>query len=462
MVQRDRDAQDVDSVTVAKDLSRPEPPVGYALVVTAGPDCGQVFAVDGALPARVLVGTSEACTIRLTDREVSRRHAALEYAGRWLRLADLGSTNGTTVEGVTVLDALLRGGETVRMGTTTFRVEPAPYARGASPPGADSFGRFLGASSAVRRLYPLCQRLAGSRIPVVIEGETGTGKEVLAEALHEQGPRAEGAFIVFDCTTVPPNLLEAELFGHERGAFTGAVATRKGLFELAHQGTLLIDEIGDLEVALQAKLLRAIDRSQIRRVGGDRPINVDVRLLAATRRDLDREVQAGRFRDDLYHRLAVGRIELPPLRTRHEDIPLLARHFCRAFGADEGVLSRDLLAQWQEYPWPGNVRELRNAVARRVELGELGEVGRPIEPEPPGAGAPVRGSVEPSRTTDFMAQVMAEDLPLIPARQKVVAEFERRYVERILAKHGGHVGRAAAASGLARRYFQIVRGRGTR
>src|SRR5262245_60431404 len=188
----------------------------------------------------------------------------------------------------------------------------------------------------------------------------------MAEALHEQGPRASQPFVVFDCTAVPPNLVESELFGHERGAFTGAVTQRKGVFEQAHGGTLLIDEIGDLDLPLQPKLLRAIERGEIRRVGADRWIRVDVRVLAATRRDLAREVQAGRFRDDLFHRLAVGRIELPPLRHRRGDVPLLARQVWRELGGDARLLPAEILLKWEDYEWPGNVRELRNAVARQL------------------------------------------------------------------------------------------------
>src|SRR5262249_15817672 len=160
-------------------------------------------------------------------------------------------------------------------------------------------------------LYPLCEKLANSNVPVILEGETGTGKELLAEALHQAGPRAGAAFVVFDCTAVPPSLVESELFGHERGAFTAAVGSRRGVFEQAHRGTLLIDEIGDLDGALQPKLLRALERSEVRRVGGEQPFRFDVRILCATRRNLDQEVQSGRFRDDLFHRLAVTRIELP-------------------------------------------------------------------------------------------------------------------------------------------------------
>src|SRR5262249_48854648 len=193
---------------------------------------------------------------------------------------------------------------------------------------------------------------------------------ILAESLHEIGGTS-GPFVVFDCTAVSPTLMEAELFGHERGAFTGASASRPGLLEQADGGTLLIDEIGDLEPLLQPKLLRAVDRGEFRRVGAHEARRVDVRFLAATRRDLDREVAQGRFRDDLFHRLAIGRIELPPLRDRHGDVTLLARHFADALGAPPEVLTSALLARFEDDPWPGNVRQLKNAVARRIALGDL-------------------------------------------------------------------------------------------
>jgi transcriptional regulator with GAF, ATPase, and Fis domain len=261
--------------------------------------------------------------------------------------------------------------------------------------------------------------------------------------------------MVFDCTAVPPSLVESELFGHERGAFTGAVNTRKGIFEQAHGGTLFIDEIGDLELSLQPKLLRAIERSEVRRVGGDRWLPVDVRIVAATRRDLDREVQAGRFRDDLFFRLAVARVELPPLRVRRGDVTILAHHFWKQLGGGEGALPFELLRHYEEYAWPGNVRELYNAVARRLALGEM----EPPRPPRAAASEPVVGRGGVAAGADFLESVLALNLSLPSARQRVVDELERRYVERIVAAHGGNVSRAAAASGLAHRYFQKIRAR---
>jgi DNA-binding NtrC family response regulator len=416
----------------------------FVLTIVAGPDVGRELRLDGSQPTRVLVGLSEACDLRLTDTSVSRRHAAFEVAGGRLHVCDLASADGTFVDGVCVGDAFLRGGETVRVGATALLVTRQKRSPAPPLPAATSFGRLVGASPEMRRLYPLCHKLASSTVPVIIEGETGTGKEVLAEALHEQGPRAGKPFVVFDCTAVPPNLVESELFGHERGAFTGAVGSRKGVFEEADGGTLLIDEIGDLDLNLQPKLLRAIERSQIRRVGGSRPISVHVRVLAATRRDLDHEVQVARFRDDLFHRLAVARLELPPLRARHGDVAVLASHFCRAHGADPAMLGEELLQRWEDYPWPGNVRELRNAVARQLALGEL---------------ATHHGSGEHPRAFDVIDRVLAMDLPLGEARDRVIEEFEKRYVERVLARHKGVVTDAAKASGVARRHFQRLRAR---
>ncbi len=440
---------EVSTVAQPKYTPSPVPEAVFTFVVAEGPDAGSRFGLDGSQPSRVLLGQSPACEFRLSDPSVSRRHAALEIVGHRVRLTDLGSKNGTLVDRLAVVEAYLEGSETIRVGSTVLRVErgPAPPALALST--ATHFGRVIGWSREMRRLYPLCERLAASSVPVIIEGETGTGKEVLAESLHEEGALAEGPFVVFDCTSVPASLLESELFGHDRGAFTGAVATRKGVFEQAHGGTLLIDEIGDLDRTLQPKLLRALERGEIRRVGGDRWIQVEVRVLAATRRDLDREVQAGRFRDDLFHRLAVGRIELPPLRERHGDIPLLAHHFARELGHKEADLPNDLLVRWEDHAWPGNVRELRNAVARYLALGELAERERLTE------GVDEAGG-------DVIARVLSQKLPLIEARQRVVDEFERRYLEEVLAEHGGNVARAAAASGIGRRYFHMLRARRAR
>ncbi|WP_044240866.1 sigma 54-interacting transcriptional regulator [Chondromyces apiculatus] len=451
----------------------------FAISVLAGPDEGKRIVVAPGMPARVLAGTSPACDLVLADRLVSRRHIAFELSRSRLRVTDLGSRNGTFVQGLLSGDVYLRGGEMIRLGETVLRVETLGAVPAPELTPAVRFGKLVGASEEMRRLYPLCDRLAASSVPVIIEGETGTGKEVLAEAIHEQGPRAAKPFVVFDCTAVPPTLVESALFGHERGAFTGASDSRRGVFEEAHGGTLLLDEIGDLEIALQAKLLRAIQRSEIQRVGSARWIRVDIRVLAATRRDLEREIQAGRFRDDLFFRLAVARIELPALRKRRGDVTVLAHHFWQELAGKRVPFPPGFAERLEDYDWPGNVRELYNAVARRVALGEAApiETSRP-QPAPPAPGsippppsstasppslatlAAAAGATESAAsTTDVVEETLGMDLPLARARERVVEEFERRYVQRVLAQHGGNVRSAAAASGIARRYFQILRAR---
>lgn len=437
----------------------------YELVVTAGPDAGQRLSIDGDSPGRQLVGQSVACALRLTDPHVSRRHIAVDAGPGGLQVTDLGSLNGTRVNGLRIDAAYLEGGERIQVGATEIVVQEAAATptRLGQPAG---FGSLVGASHAMRRLYPLLEKLASSHVPVIIEGETGTGKEVLAESLHRAGPRASGPFVVFDCTTTAPSLIESALFGHERGSFTGASDQRKGVFELANGGTLLIDEIGDLDLALQPKLLRAVQRGEVCRVGSGRWLSVDVRVLVATRRNLDQEVQAGRFRDDLFFRLNVGRVELPPLRQRKGDIVLLARQFWKDLGAGAEPLPLDLFRSWEDLPFPGNVRELYNLVARRLALGELGELDD-------GAGLRAAASSEPSVgrlgagadavvTDAVVASYLDRHVPFVAAREEIVEEFSRRYLETLLERHGGRVADAARAAGIGHRYFNVIRAKSKR
>jgi two-component system response regulator HydG len=416
-------------------------------VVIEGPDAGRSFVLDPNAPSRILVGTSPVCEVRVTDVTVSRRHLAFEPSprrGTLFRVVDLGSLNGTFIDRVPVIDAYVSGGEVLRCGSTALRLEVAAGAATA-PSNAIEFGHYIGASPAMRRLYPLCERIAKSDVAVLIEGETGTGKEVMAESIHEVSGR-KGAYVIFDCTAVAQNLVEAELFGYEKGAFTGATSSRAGLFEEADGGTLLLDEIGDLDLALQAKLLRVVDRGEVRRIGGRQTIRANVRILAATRRDLDKEVAAGRFRDDLLHRLAIARIELPPLRDRKGDVSLLARHFATSLGGKPDALDREFLARLEDYAWPGNVRELRNTIARRLVFGDDASIGTTN-------AAP---SADPSNFIDSLI----EDHSSFPdARRALLEEFERRFVERALERHGGNVSQAASAHGIGARYFRMIKAR---
>ncbi|HEY2410045.1 MAG TPA: sigma 54-interacting transcriptional regulator [Polyangiaceae bacterium] len=454
-------AEDVQTALQRRVSGTDEPTAHLTLTAFEGPDSGLRIDVDAARSSRLLIGQSPACDVRLRDAMVSRRHAALDRDAQGVTITDLRSTNGTFVNGVRVQQAYLEDGQSVRLGSTSLRVSREAAAAQTELSPVTAFGALLGASPVMRRLYPLCARLAGSNIPVLIEGETGTGKEVLAEALHDNGPRAGGPFVVYDCTAIPASLMESELFGSERGAFTGALG-RRGLLERAHGGTLLIDEIGDLDVSVQSKLLRAIERRELRRLGGESAIQVDVRILAATRRDLDREVQLGRFRDDLFHRLVVARIELPPLRERRDDIPLLARRLCELLGGQASALPSELLRRWEDYAWPGNVRELRNRIARWLALGELADDTSPAARALTGSPDADERAPANAAAADLIQDVLTLNLPLPRARQRVVDEFERRYIEHVLAQHGGNVMRAAAASGIARRYFQILRNKKAR
>jgi DNA-binding NtrC family response regulator len=425
------------------------PTASFRLVCTEGPDKGKVFPMPASVAARVLIGQSEVCAIRLADPLVSRRHAALEVQGPSLHVNDLGSRNGTYANEVAIVEAFLWGGETLRVGGTGFRVELDAEVVATPVSDALHFGRLIGESVEMRRLYPFFEQLAASTLPILIEGETGTGKELLAESLHEQGPRAGGPFVVFDGAQVPANLIESTLFGDE---------SRPGVFEQADRGTLLLDEVGELDPQIQRKLLRVLERGEVQRVGSNTSRKVDVRIVASTRLDLDKLVQDESFREDLYYRLVVSRVELPPLRRREGDVPALARHFWSELGAS-GAPSDTLLAQLGRHAWPGNVRELRNRMARLIAFGERDDVasGSSITAaSTPPAPAPAPSAPAAGDATLF-ERVLAKDLPLARAREIVVTEFERAYVDRVLAAHGGSVAKAAAASGLARRYFQLLR-----
>jgi len=398
------------------------------LEIAGGPDGCRVRELDSP---QVVVGGGDECDVVLRDRAVSRRHLLLRVDRRGLRVTDLGSRNGTSLDGLPVLDAYARPDSAIVIGRTAIHlcllddyVELPLSTR-------ERFGCLLGASVAMRRLFAMLERLAATDATVLIEGETGTGKELIAEALHDQGPRAGGPFVVFDCSSVTASLMESELFGHVRGAFTGAVGDRVGALEAADGGTLFLDEIGELPLELQPKLLRALERREVRRVGSHERRQVDVRVVAATHRDLAGEVERGRFREDLYYRLAVMRVAAPPLRERADDIPMLVQHFLgqqrRAGGLPDAVLRR-----FQQQRWPGNVRELRNAVARALLIGA---------PAGDAAGA---APARPAAEIDLA-------VPFKEARQRVVDAFERDYLTAALADAGGSITRAAERVGVNRK-----------
>ncbi|MDB4945769.1 MAG: Response regulator of zinc sigma-54-dependent two-component system [Labilithrix sp.] len=394
--------------------------------VLAGPSMGQVHELPGP---EVRIGTGKNAHLVLFDPAVSRHHVSLRIETPGIRVVDAGSSNGTVLDGVRVLDAYAREGSLVVLGSTTLKVRLSSSVVDIPLSARESFGALLGRSVAMRQVFTLLERVSAAPDPILVEGETGTGKELVAEAIHEESPRASGPFVVFDCSAVTPSLVESELFGHVRGAFTGAVGERLGAFEAASGGTLFLDEIGELPLDMQPKLLRALERLEVKRVGDNQVRKVDVRVVAATNRNLAEEVTQRRFREDLYYRLAVIRLELPPLRARTDDVPLLIDHFVARSGK---TLPPNTRAELATRAWPGNVRELRNAVARALSLGTLQEAV-------PSAG---------------LATAPDLSVPLAIAKERHNDAFESAYLVEALRVSGGNATKAAELAGVNRKYMQ--------
>jgi DNA-binding NtrC family response regulator len=324
-------------------------------------------------------------------------------------------------------------------------------------------GEIIGGSPAMRPVYRLIEGVASASSTVLIRGESGTGKELVARAIHRKSARAQKPFVTVNCSAIPENLIESELFGHVKGAFTGASASREGLFEIADKGTLLLDEVGDLSLAAQVKLLRALQEGEIKRVGSNETRVVDVRVIAATNVDLATKITEGRFREDLYYRLAVIVIALPPLRDRREDLLLLAQHFLKKFSQRAGKptqrLSPEAISALTTFSWPGNVRQLENALERAVVLARGEEVGLADLPEEVGGGAHVaetrQGPIALGEALDVVARALTE-VPYAEAKRRVVRDFDRAYAAQLLEQSGGNVSEAARRAGLDRSNFRRV------
>jgi DNA-binding NtrC family response regulator len=417
--------------------------LSFDLVVIEGPSRGARVHVEGGV-ARV--GSAPGNHLALADPTVSRVHCELRAHSDVVVVKDCGSTNGTFAEGVRLREAEVRPGTTLRVGNSGFRIEAAGGTTLLPLSERTSFGELYGASIPMRRVYAVLERIAASSATVLIEGETGTGKDVAARSLHAASRRANGPYVPVDCGAIPETLVESELFGHVRGAFSGAVGDRKGVFEEAHGGTLFLDEIGEMPISVQAKLLRAIETRSIRRVGGNSERPVDVRIVAATNRSLAAAANAGTFREDLYYRLAVVEVKLPPLRARSEDIALLAHHFYSRFAGANATLPEQFVHMLTTRTWPGNVRELRNFIERSVSLGFVTE--------------PAPTARLPSGVSDAaLAKIVPLDLPLKDARQAWTESFESIYVRAMLERTGGNVTRAAELAGVNRRFMQRVMAR---
>ncbi len=409
----------------------------FALVVLEGPDAGAEWA---SASARCSLGTHPSNDLVLADRTVSRFHCEVALEPRGPRVTDVGSRNGTLLDGVRVERAWLRDGSLLRLGQSAVRFRLAPESNPVRLSPSGRFGSMVGRSVPMRAAFAEMALAAASDATILLEGETGTGKEEAAHSIHEASGRARGPFVIVDCSSIPGALLESELFGHERGAFTGADARRDGAFHAATGGTVFLDEIGELPLELQPKVLRVIERRTVRRLGASEHLPVDVRVVAATNRNLRSEVNEGRFRPDLYYRLAVIKIALPPLRERPDDIALLAEHVLAGLGADPvaaaALLGPELLGQLERAAWPGNVRELRNHLERCLVMREA------APPPPPSL-----------RPRDRPAEAPDPRLSYAEARQRALERFERGYLEALLAHHGGNVSKAARTSGMNRAYL---------
>ncbi len=398
------------------------------------------------------IGTHPSNDITLEDPAVSRFHCRIVPGQNGWRVEDSGSLNGTHLQGLNIHSAVLPPDATLSIGNSLIRIQSAKSSERTLVPMMPSFGALTGTGRAMRKLFALLEKVAASEINCFIHGESGTGKELVATEIVQRGVRADKPFVVVDCGAISPTLVESELFGHVRGAFTGADRDRVGAFEAADGGTVFLDEIGELPLEVQPKLLRALEQREIRRVGETKTRKVNVRVISATNRDLEREVNKGSFRGDLYFRIAVITVRVPPLRERTEDLPHLIRSFLSQLGAEssEALFGPEVLSELAKHEWPGNVRELRNHVERSVVL----QTAR-ISFTPPTSGAGMTlGGGGPS--------AVDVNVPYKVAKEALIDGFERAYVRAVIAACNGNMTKAARMAGIDRMYLhRLVQKHGT-
>jgi transcriptional regulator with GAF, ATPase, and Fis domain len=456
----------------------------YRLAVTHGVDAGQQLQCAGRT---IRVGSADTADFRLKDITVSREHCEIELGEAGFRVRDLRSKNGVRVGGMRVYDISANEALELRLGETTLSITPLANTETRERANELCFGDLLGESTKMRELFAMLSRIAPTDLSVLIQGDTGTGKELVAHSIHRKSTRAAGPFVVFDCSAVSPSLIESDLFGHERGAFTGATTARPGALAEANGGTLFLDELGELPLDLQQKLLRCLQSGEFKRVGATRLEHTNVRVIAATHRDLRSEIQAGRFREDLYYRLEGVAVHVPPLRERLDDLPQLILHFLRQSNpaATLSALPPGTVEMFRAHRWPGNVRELRNAVRRMQVLPELpftpehsqvsiDRVGPPLEaahvalPQPCACaehdvvhGPPGAFEVEARvlrRLSAWRAseapQHRADWLTLEDARRELSDAFELDYLALLKRQSGSVKSRAANWAGVSRQAIQ--------
>jgi DNA-binding NtrC family response regulator len=400
---------------------------------------GRASPTSVPLLAACRIGTGSDCNIVLSDRTVSRVHVELIPTSQGIEVRDLGSRNGTFYLDQRIKEVVLAPGARIRVGDTIVAIDvdnDALHTR-LTYSGGELYGTMLGRSHAMHQLFALLDRLRNVALPVLIHGESGVGKEEVARTLHAQSPVAAGPIVTLNCGAIPRELVGSELFGHRRGAFTGATEARKGAFESAHGGTVFLDEIGELPLEIQPMLLRVLESGEVRRVGDDAAHRVNVRVMAAPHRDIEEDVRAGLFREDLFYRLAVIRLTVPPLRDRRDDIALLAQKFANDAG-HAGALPVDVIEQLKARPWSGNVRELRNVVASYVALGVL----------------PPARRTKPGSLAQAYREMVDLDVPYADQKASLVDAFTAIYLEMLLDTCGGNRSAAAKRAGLDRNYFR--------
>ncbi|MBI2346357.1 MAG: sigma 54-interacting transcriptional regulator [Deltaproteobacteria bacterium] len=422
----------------------------------------QIIVIDGLDKGKKLtlhktttsLGKREDNDFVLADKTVSRNHLEIEYTADCFLLKDLGSTNGTLLNGNRVKEAYLAPGDVIKLGNSRIEFRAFDEKVKIEPSANTSYGYLVGQSLKMRQIFGILERIAGTNATVVVEGETGTGKDLVARSIHEQSARRSRPFVVFDCSAVAPNLIESELFGHERGAFTGAVRSRRGAFEEAHGGTIFLDEIGELTLDLQPKLLRALEQREVRRVGANNPVPIDVRVICATNKNLKKEIGAGRFREDLYYRLSVVKISIPPLRDRPDDIPPLVEKILRdgKFNRkpDGGLrvarVEDEALKVLKRYQWPGNVRELVNVLERATSFVDKDTIHRNhLE-------FVFQELDRDEERTEKLA--VNRDLPFKEAKQKVLEVFEKDYLLDLLRRNNHNLSKAAREAKIDRKHIR--------
>jgi DNA-binding NtrC family response regulator len=414
------------------------------LTAVSGPGAGRALAMARSLAT---VGRHKTNDLVLDDPRISGVHLELRRMGERVHARDAGSTNGTWIGPHRVIEIELAAGGELTVGATLLRVDIDEAADAAALSPGDSFGELVGHSTEMRELFANLERVAPKNLTVLVQGETGTGKEEVARAIHARSPRASAPFVVIDATALPESLAESLLFGHEKGAFTGADQRRIGLFEAAQNGTVFLDEIGELPAAIQAKFLRVLERREVTRVGGTAAAKIDVRVIAATHRDLRHEIDAGRFREDLFFRLAQVRVVIPPLRDRPDDVPILCQKLLQQIASanDEPLMiEASALAQLQAQPWPGNVRELRNVLARAAALATDGTIRRG---DVAGEGFGFRGTREERWALDLSGQFAV-------AKERAIQRFESAYLAALMKRSRGNLSVAAREADIARHHLR--------